>query len=114
LDPDQQSKSLYGGITMAVNCEKVVRDLFAAWTRLNVDEVMSHFAEDAVWDNVPMSPAKGKQAIRESRSIRGEAVHYRVTYYTTLAAAKATCDALDYVDNVVVNRLHDLHAEAAI
>ena len=50
---------------MAVNCEKVVRDLFAAWTRLNVDEVMSHFAEDAVWDNVPMSPAKGKQAIRE-------------------------------------------------
>jgi uncharacterized protein (TIGR02246 family) len=50
---------------MAVNCEKVVGDLFAAWTRLNLDEVMSQFAEDAVWDNVPMSPAKGKQAIRE-------------------------------------------------
>jgi limonene-1,2-epoxide hydrolase len=50
---------------MAVNCEKVVGDLFSAWTRLNLDEVMSHFAEDAVWDNVPMSPAKGKQAIRE-------------------------------------------------
>jgi len=26
---------------------------------------MTYFAEDAVWDNVPMSPAKGKQAIRE-------------------------------------------------
>jgi limonene-1,2-epoxide hydrolase len=50
---------------MADNCEKVVGELFAAWTRLNLDEVMSHFAEDAVWDNVPMSPAKGKQAIRE-------------------------------------------------
>jgi|ERR1700692_5016992 limonene-1,2-epoxide hydrolase len=50
---------------MAANCEKVISDLFAAWTRLNVEEVMSHFAEDAVWDNVPMSPAKGKQAIRE-------------------------------------------------
>jgi hypothetical protein len=25
---------------MAVNCEKVVNDLFAAWTRLNLDEVM--------------------------------------------------------------------------
>ena len=50
---------------MAVNCEKVVGDLFAAWTRLNPDEVMTYFAEDAVWDNVPMSPAKGKQAIRE-------------------------------------------------
>ena len=50
---------------MANNCEKVISDLFAAWTRLNLDEVMSYFAEDAVWDNVPMSPAKGKQAIRE-------------------------------------------------
>lgn len=50
---------------MAVNCEKVVSDLFAAWTRLNLDEVMSYFAEDAVWDNVPMSPAKGRAAIRE-------------------------------------------------
>lgn len=50
---------------MAANCEKVVGDLLAAWTRLNLDEVMSLFAEDAVWDNVPMSPAKGKQAIRE-------------------------------------------------
>jgi limonene-1,2-epoxide hydrolase len=49
---------------MAANCEKVVGDLFAAWTRLDLDEVMSHFAEDAVWDNVPMSPARGKQAIR--------------------------------------------------
>jgi limonene-1,2-epoxide hydrolase len=50
---------------MAVNCEKVVNDLFAAWTRLDLEGIMSHFAEDAVWDNVPMSPAKGKAAIRE-------------------------------------------------
>jgi limonene-1,2-epoxide hydrolase len=50
---------------MAVNCEKTVNDLFAAWTRLNLDEVMSYFADDAVWDNVPMTPAKGRAAIRE-------------------------------------------------
>ncbi len=50
---------------MAVNCEKVVNDLFAAWTRLDLNGIMSYFAEDAVWDNVPMAPAKGKQAIRE-------------------------------------------------
>ena len=50
---------------MAVNCEKVVGDLFAAWTRLNLDEVMSYFAEDAVWDNVPMSPRKANR-----RSVR--------------------------------------------
>ncbi len=50
---------------MAVNCEKVVNDLFAAWSRLNLDEVMGYFADDAVWDNVPMTPAKGRAAIRE-------------------------------------------------
>lgn len=51
---------------MAVNCEKVVNDLFAAWSRLNLDEIMSHFDENGVWDNVPMnSPAKGKAAVRE-------------------------------------------------
>jgi limonene-1,2-epoxide hydrolase len=50
---------------MAVNCEKVVSDLFAAWSRLSIDDIMSYFAEEAVWDNVPMSPAKGKAAIRE-------------------------------------------------
>jgi carbamoyl-phosphate synthase large subunit len=61
-----------------------------------------------------VNTTEGKQAIRESHSIRGEAVHYKVTYYTTLAAAKATCDALDHLDNVVVNRLQDLHAEARV
>ncbi len=50
---------------MAVNCEKVVSDLFAAWSRLSIDDIMSYFAEDAVWDNVPMTPANGKAAIRE-------------------------------------------------
>jgi limonene-1,2-epoxide hydrolase len=50
---------------MAINCEKVVSDLFAAWTRLDLDGIISYFAEDAVWDNVPMTPANGKQAIRD-------------------------------------------------
>jgi len=50
---------------MAVNCEKSVSDVFAAWARLNIDEIMGNFPEDAVWDNVPMSPAKGKAEIRE-------------------------------------------------
>jgi carbamoyl-phosphate synthase large subunit len=60
-----------------------------------------------------VNTTEGKQAIRESHSIRAEAVHEKVTYYTTLAAAKATCDALDHQDNVVVNRLQALHAETA-
>jgi len=60
-----------------------------------------------------VNTTEGKQAIRESHSIRGAAVHQKVTYYTTLAAAKATCDALDHLDNVTVNCLQDLHAEVA-
>ena len=60
-----------------------------------------------------VNTTEGKQAIRESNSIRREAVHRRVTYYTTLAAGLATCEALDHIDEVEVNRLQDLHSEAA-
>jgi carbamoyl-phosphate synthase large subunit len=59
-----------------------------------------------------VNTTEGKQAIRESNSIRREAVHRRVTYYTTLAAGLATCEALDHLDEVEVNRLQDLHNEA--
>jgi carbamoyl-phosphate synthase large subunit len=59
-----------------------------------------------------VNTTEGKQAIRESNSIRREAVHRRVTYYTTLAAGLATCEAMDHQDEVEVNRLQDLHGEA--
>ncbi|MBV8743113.1 MAG: carbamoyl-phosphate synthase large subunit, partial [Sinobacteraceae bacterium] len=59
-----------------------------------------------------VNTTEGKQAVRESNSIRRAAVHRRVTYYTTLAAGLATCEALDHVDDVEVNRLQDLHQEA--
>ena len=58
-----------------------------------------------------VNTTEGKQAIKESRSIRAEAVRNKVTYYTTLGAAKATCDALDHLDDLDVHRLQDLHAE---
>jgi carbamoyl-phosphate synthase large subunit len=60
-----------------------------------------------------VNTTEGKQAISESESIRGEAVRKNVTYYTTLAAATATCRALDHLDNIDVNRLQDLHGEVA-
>jgi carbamoyl-phosphate synthase large subunit len=59
-----------------------------------------------------VNTTEGKQAVRESHSIRREAVQRRVTYYTTLAAALATCEALDSLDEVGVNRLQDLHRQA--
>jgi len=61
-----------------------------------------------------VNTTEGKQAILESNSIRREAVHRRVTYYTTLAAALATCEALDHLDEVDVNRLQDLHAQVTV
>ncbi len=58
-----------------------------------------------------INTTEGKQATMESHSIRREAVHRHVTYYTTFAAALATCEALDHLDEVDVNRLQDLHHE---
>jgi carbamoyl-phosphate synthase large subunit len=61
-----------------------------------------------------VNTTEGKRAIHESRSIRREAVARRVTYYTTLAAALATCEAIDHLQEVEVNRLQDLHKEVQI
>jgi carbamoyl-phosphate synthase large subunit len=58
-----------------------------------------------------VNTTEGKQAIKESHSIRGAAVHRKVTYYTTLAAAMATSMALDHLDGGEVNKLQDLHGE---
>jgi len=58
-----------------------------------------------------INTTEGKQAIRESHSIRREAVMRKVVYYTTVAAGRATCDALDHLNDMDVNRLQDLHKE---
>ena len=60
-----------------------------------------------------VNTTEGKQAIFESRSIRREAVHKKVTYYTTMAAGLATCEAITHMNEVDVNRLQDLHQEIA-
>jgi carbamoyl-phosphate synthase large subunit len=58
-----------------------------------------------------VNTTEGKRAIHESHSIRSEAVHHKVSYYTTIAAGKATCQAFDHLDAGGVNRLQDLHRE---
>ncbi len=58
-----------------------------------------------------VNTTEGKQAIFESLSIRAEAVHKSVTYYTTLGAAIATCRAIEHLDDSDINRLQDLHNE---
>ena len=64
--------------------------------------------------NLIVNTTEGKQAISESRSIRREAVARKVTYYTTLSGAFATCQAIDHLQDVEVNRLQDLHKEVQV
>ena len=58
-----------------------------------------------------VNTTEGKQAIHESHSIRSEAVHQKVTYYTTISAARATCDAMDHQHELEVFCLQALHQE---
>jgi carbamoyl-phosphate synthase large subunit len=95
---------------------KALTDAGVACRRVNkVREGRPHIVDMIKNDEIDLivNTTEGKQAIRESNSIRREAVHRRVTYYTTLAAGLATCEALDHLDEVEVNRLQDLHKEAA-
>ncbi|MEZ5499419.1 MAG: carbamoyl-phosphate synthase large subunit [Steroidobacteraceae bacterium] len=61
-----------------------------------------------------VNTTEGKQAVLESQMIRREAVARRVTYYTTMAGAFASSEAIDHLAEVDVNRLQDLHTEARV
>lgn len=39
--------------------EKIIREFIAAWSRLGVDEIVSYFAEDGVYHNMPFRPVTG-------------------------------------------------------
>jgi carbamoyl-phosphate synthase large subunit len=82
---------------------------------LKVREGRPHIVDMIKNDEIDLiiNTTEGKRAIRESHSIRREAELRKVTYYTTVAAAHATCDALDHLEDHDVNRLQDLHRELA-
>jgi carbamoyl-phosphate synthase large subunit len=58
-----------------------------------------------------INTTEGKQAIADSYTIRASALQQKVSYTTTIAGAYATLQALASLDDDVVNRLQDLHAE---
>jgi limonene-1,2-epoxide hydrolase len=49
-----------------VSPEEVIRAELDAWSRLNVDEIVGYFADDAIWDNVPLGAVSGRDQIRKS------------------------------------------------
>src|SRR6266478_1571232 len=51
-------------VEMTTSPEKIVRDFCDAWSRKNIDELMSFFDADAVYHNIPVSAVRGAEAIR--------------------------------------------------
>jgi carbamoyl-phosphate synthase large subunit len=61
--------------------------------------------------NLIINTTEGKQAIRDSFTIRRSALQHKVTYTTTIAAARAICEALELEDGEIdVRRLQELHS----
>ena len=50
-----------------------------------------------------------KQAIKDSYEIRRNALQNKVTYFTTFAGAKAACVGMNYLDEISVSSLQNLH-----
>jgi limonene-1,2-epoxide hydrolase len=49
----------------AATSKKLVSDFLHSWGKRDIDHIMSFFAPDAVYHNVPVAPIKGQKAIRE-------------------------------------------------
>lgn len=47
-----------------IDNEKIIHDFIAAWSRLDVDEIVSYFAEDGVYHNMPTRPVAGREQLR--------------------------------------------------
>ncbi len=58
-----------------------------------------------------VNTTEGKQAIADSYTIRRSALQHKISYSTTLAGARATCMALEYLMSASVTSLQDLHQE---
>ena len=59
--------------------------------------------------NIIVNTTSGKQSIQDSYTIRREALLHKVTYFTTLAAARASVEAHQHAGVVTVNQLQELH-----
>jgi carbamoyl-phosphate synthase large subunit len=85
-----------------------------ACTRVNkVKEGRPHIVDMIKNDEVQLvvNTTEGKSAIAESLSIRSAAIQRKLTYFTTIAGARASCAALPHLHNIEVSRLQDLHRE---
>jgi carbamoyl-phosphate synthase large subunit len=64
--------------------------------------------------DVIVNTTEGRQSIADSYEIRRQALNHRVTYFTTLAAARAACEAHRSGDAVSVMRLQTVHKALSV
>ena len=58
-----------------------------------------------------VNTTSGKQSLRDSYTIRREALLHKVTYYTTMSAVRASVEAHQHAGKISVNKLQDLHRQ---
>jgi len=94
--------------------QKILQDAGIACERVNkVAEGQPHIVDMIKNDeiNLIVNTTEGRQSVADSTEIRRAALQHQVNYTTTLAAARATCQALNSKDNDTVNCLQSLHGE---
>ncbi len=49
---------------MIISNEQLVRNFIAAWSSLDVEEILSYFADDGTYHNMPIAPVTGRENLR--------------------------------------------------
>lgn len=60
-----------------------------------------------------INTVEDKQAVQDSYAIRHAALHFKVTYFTTLAGARAACLGMQHMEELQVYDLQGLHSNLA-
>lgn len=73
--------------------ETVVRNFCEAFSRQDIEELLDYFAEEAVYENVPIGTATGKQAIRTTLQqfiVPGSQAKFEILWLASNGAAVLT------------------------
>ncbi len=49
---------------MKLDNEQLIRNFIATWSSLDVEEILSYFADDGTYHNMPIAPVTGRENLR--------------------------------------------------
>jgi len=115
---DVARRLLDAGFTLIATdgTHRAISDAGLACERVNKVQQGQPHVVDAIKNlqvDLIVNTTDGRQAIRDSYSIRQQAVAGKIPYTTTLSGANAICAALRHSTEEPVYRLSDLHPETA-